>query len=84
MKERSKMRLSERFIITEPIEVIAEHGSVQTEINMVSHDGKTPLIDIRVWQKDPHEPLMGLYFHDDEFEKLRQIMNEITLDPEKA
>lgn len=78
------MKLSERYIITEPIEVIAVHGDVQTEINMVSHDGKPPLIDIRVWQRDPHEPMMGLYFYDDEFEKLREIMNEITLDPDKA
>ena len=72
------------IVITEHIATIATRRNADIEVNLCSKNGKSALFDIRYWKKTDRTPLGGVSLFPDEVEMLRDLLNEITLMPEKA
>ena len=78
------MSSNKKIVITEHIATIATRRATDIEVNLCSKDGKSALLDIRYWLKSDRTPLCGIRLFPEEVEVLRDLLNEITLMPEKA
>ena len=76
---QKQMRAESKIVITEHIATIATRRYADIEVNLCSKGGKAALFDIRYWKKSDRTPLGGVSLFPDEVERLRDLLNEITL-----
>lgn len=70
--------------ILEHIEVIGENKNRTIEVNLVQINDREPVLDIRSFIKEGHVPAGGIWLKPEQVENLRDVLNQITLMPEKA
>ncbi len=67
-----------KFEIIEHVGVISEDTKGwQTELNLVSWNGREPKYDIRSWDENHEKMSKGISLNNDQIERLKEILEEI-------